>query len=74
MFAFWLLTLERFFYRGQKGGDLENVMFSVYSRKVASAAVKSVISLLRVGQNHVPEFDGNNFELIGKIFPSEKSI
>ena len=68
MFAFWLLTLERFFYRGQKGGDLENVMFSVYSRKVASADVKSVNSGLCMGQNDVPESDGNIFETIGTIF------
>ena len=52
----------------------ENVIFSVYSRKVVSADVKSVKTRLCMGQNDVPESDGNNFELIGTIFESVKSI
>ena len=48
----------------------ENVIFSVHSRKVVSADVKSVKTRLCMGQNDVPESDGNIFETIGTIFQS----
>ena len=66
------MALERFFFHmGQKGGDLlKNPIFSLYSRKVVAADVKSVNSRLRIGQNDVPESDGNNFETIETIFQS----
>lgn len=52
----------------------ENVTFSVHSRKVISADVKSVKPRLCMGQNDIPESDGNNFETIGTIFDSVTSI
>ena len=58
--------LERVFLYGIKQGSFhENSRFLLYSRKAVSAR-------LRIGQNDIPESDGNILKTSGAIFESVK--